>query len=33
MLLTGGESNDRAELNVSPLWLAGGAGATVSGRF
>jgi hypothetical protein len=33
MLLTGGESNDRAELNVSPLWLTGGAGATVSGRF
>lgn len=33
MLLTGGESSDRAAFDVAPLWLAGGAGATVSGRF
>jgi hypothetical protein len=33
MLLTGGESSERAALDVAPLWLAGGAGATVSGRF
>jgi hypothetical protein len=33
MLLTGGESSDRAGIDVAPLWLAGGAGATVSGRF
>ena len=33
MLLTGGESSDRAALDVAPLWLQGGAGAVVSGRF
>jgi hypothetical protein len=33
MLLTGGESSDSAAFDVAPLWLAGGAGATVSGRF
>ena len=33
MLLTGGEADDRAAFDVAPLWLAGGAGATVSGRF
>ena len=33
MLLTGGESSDRAGFDVAPLWLQGGAGAVVSGRF
>jgi hypothetical protein len=33
MLLTSGESSDSAAFDVAPLWLAGGAGATVSGRF
>jgi hypothetical protein len=33
LLLTGGESSDSAAFDVAPLWLAGGAGATVSGRF
>jgi hypothetical protein len=33
LLLTGGESNDRAAFDLAPLWLTGGAGATVSGRF
>jgi hypothetical protein len=33
MLLTGGESSDRAAFDVAPLWLQGGAGAVVNGRF
>jgi hypothetical protein len=34
LLLTGGgDSRDRAELDLAPLWLDGGAGGTLSGRF